>query len=578
MLLVALDSDPERTKYFAIGGAALSLVLFPFIDSGTTSVEWFLAGGAEITISASITPVSSILLFMVLLVAPLVFVYSAGYMTLPSEQKRYYIEMLAFDTSMLAFAMAGDFILLFMAWEFLSLTSYLLIGFWHSRERAISAARKAITIILIGDIALLSAIAILQNSFGTLSFSGILSSASASNFPKAAGLLLLAAIMSKSAQFPFQEWLPDAMEGPTPVSAFLHSATMVKAGVFVAIILFPLLSAAGVLQLMLPIGAITVITSLFSALGEQHVKRVLAYSTVQELGLMMMAIAINALIAAVYFFFAQTFYKALLFFSSGVAMKATEKENLHEISGIKENRLVYVATTAGVLALAGFIPFDGFFANIGIDSAFSANLAAYAIMILVSAGTSLYIFRWLFLQDKKPSSQKVMFAYSSTPDWMIYSMAALAALALLASAGFFIIPGMLSGISYIAAGTQLSLGTPDALIETVAVAAGLAGGYFIFYRNRLALSKRATLQRYSYLVHTAQFLNSGYRHIAGFAETLGDGAAFADSLLDELFDGFGHEVMRFSELPRRLAAGSVNGYVALFAAGVVVLVLVVAVI
>jgi len=571
MLAIIADSRYWHAKYLAIGGALASLMLFPLVGTGTQSFTWFSVGSINITLTFSVLPLNYLLLMLVLSIGLLVLIYSAGFMDLPSEQRRYYIEMLAFEASMLAFAMAGDFIVLFIAWEFLSLTSYLLIGFWYDRDRAIVAARKTITMIFIGDIALLAAIVIFQNNFHSLLFSAIIGNAGSGSALLPAALLLVAA-MTKSAQFPVLEWLPDAMEGPTPVSAFLHSTTMVKAGVFMTIILFPLFAATGMLPAILILGAITVAIAVFGATRDRHIKRVLAYSTVEELGLMFVAIASNALLAAVYFLFAQSFYKALLFFSSGVSMKATGKEDLSEISGIRHNRLIYLTTLFGVFALAGFVPFDGFFANIGIDSAFSANIIAYVLILLVDMATSFYIFRWLFKQSATASA-RVALNYDSTPRTMSYSMAVLAAASLAAGASFFLFPSLFRGIG----GNPISISAIDPVIEAVLVAAGAYAGYLAYGKRRSGF-RRLQSEFLFNQVYTATAMNAAYGHVAAFVEALGDGFAYVDFMLGSALDWVGHGTVVLSGGIRRFASGSINAYVALFAIGMLVIVLAVTVI
>ena len=198
--------DAAKAKYAAIAGSAAALALILTVSYGISAVPWFSVGSNSVGIVVSVTPLSYLLLLIVLAIGLLVFIYSAGYMDKLSEQRKYYIEMLVFEASMAAFAVSGNFILMFMAWEMMSLTSYLLIGFWHQREQANSAARKAITIVFIGDVAFLAAIALFWSLFGTLQFSQLLPLA-ASSSPRlyAAVLLLLIAVFTKSAQFPFQE-------------------------------------------------------------------------------------------------------------------------------------------------------------------------------------------------------------------------------------------------------------------------------------------------------------------------------------------------------------------------------------
>src|SRR5271157_4909707 len=294
---IAASRSRKSAKYVALGASLASLALFPLVSGGTESFGWLSLGNAALDITVSVAPINSLLLLIVLLIGPIVLLYSFGFMEFPSEQRRFYLEMLAFEAAMLAFAMSGSFVLLFIAWEFLSVTSYLLIGFWNVREGANRAARKAVTMVLIGDLALIGAMAILLVTFGTLDFSGIAGAAQGVQVPLSAVALLIVAILAKSAQFPFHEWLPDAMEGPAPVSAFLHSSTMVKAGVFVSILLFPLFASSGTLPVLFYVGLVTVILSTLNAMRERKIKRVLAYSTVQELGLMLMAVGSGALLA-----------------------------------------------------------------------------------------------------------------------------------------------------------------------------------------------------------------------------------------------------------------------------------------
>lgn len=566
---IALDRSYSRAKYVAAAAALLSLALFPLVGSGTQSTSWFSVGSTSITLTTSVQPLNSLLLLVVMAIGVLIMVYSWGYMNLPSEQKRYYIEMLAFEAAMLTFAMAGDFIVLFIAWSFLSMTSYLLIGFWSNRERATAAARKAITVVLIGDIALLAAIVMFQNIFGSLQFSVILSGIGGNPVAALPVALLFVAVMAKSAQFPLQEWLADAMEGPTPVSAYLHSSTMVKAGVFIVLVLFPLFQAAGLLQAILVIGAITVSIAIFAAATENHVKRVLAYSTVEELGLMLVAIASNALLAAIYFFFVQSFYKALLFFSAGASMKATDSENLDEIKGMSSNKLLLITTVFGVLALAGFVPFGGFFADVGLDYAFSTNLVTYALISLVSLTTSFFIFRWFFLQARKGANRQAQLNYSATPRSMSYSMAILAVAALASSAVFFLVSGIFTGEGGLPIGSSLTMS--DAVIETALVAIGAAIGFFLYLRKR----KTAQPNRLTRPAYTARAVNAVYFHFAGFVEAIAEAMDYTDMKINGAFDWVGHFTIGIARGARRFASGSINAYVALFAIGMVVLVIVV---
>ncbi|MEM0147267.1 MAG: proton-conducting transporter membrane subunit, partial [Candidatus Micrarchaeaceae archaeon] len=457
----------HHAKYLALGASLVTLALLP-LSTGSASVQWLSVGGSVLNIVISTHALNLMLIALVSFMTPFVLFYSFGYINLPSAQKRFYVEMLAFETSMLLFAMSGSFITLFIAWEFLSMTSYLLIGFWYNREKAVRAARKVISIIVFGDIALFASIVLFFAAYGTLDFAQIVATSSNVLAYFATGLLLVA-IFTKSAQFPFHEWLADAMEGPVPVSAMLHSTTMVKAGVFAALVLLPLITAMHSDSVLIAVGLLTAVIATFDALREQHVKKVLAYSTVQELSLMFVAIGANALLAAVYFFIVQSFYKAALFFTAGSSMKATDKESINDISGLRSNKLLFVSAVFGVLALAGFIPFDGFFASIGISSAFSSNLLIYAVISLISLLTSFFIFRWLAFLAKPAKDAREKILYAALPKSMLVPGFLLALLALAASALFFFMPSLFSAAQF-SSGKPLIIEISGIIVETVMVA------------------------------------------------------------------------------------------------------------
>lgn len=571
LAVVAFARKSMRFGYVAAAGSLISLALLCFAQYGSSTLTWFTIGAVSFNITATIAPLNILLLAVIFLVGAMVYLYSAGFMDTLSEQRRFYIEMVAFQISMAAFAMSGNFILLLIAWEFLSLFSYLLIGFWHVRERASRAARFAITTVLIGDIALIAAIAIFWNVFGTFDFAMILSAIPAHISPAlyaAVGLLLIA-IFTKSAQFPFQEWLPEAMEGPTPVSAFLHSATMVKAGVFAAIILFPLISAAGLLPVMLWFGIVTAIIATLSAAKEIHIKRVLAYSTVQELSLMLVAIGSGAVVAAIYFFVVQSFYKALLFFSAGSAMKATKEENMDKISGLKSNRLLYVSTLFGALSLAGLIPFSGFFAAAGIGSSLAGNMLVYAIVSLIGLGTSFFIFRWFFLISVPERTESTALMYNAQPKVMRYATAVLAILALASSLLFFYVAGFVSGagaVPYIQPGSHLSVAEIDAAVITLLFAVGAAASYLMYrpggrktaHRKKVGASNG--IRRSFLLVYGAA---------AAFLYEISEGFAVFDLYLSRAFDFLGHLTVLLSHGIRRMSVGGINPYAFIFVVGLV---------
>jgi len=552
--------------YIGLLGSIASLAMLPFVSRGIERFVWFGVGGIDFSITTSIGAINMLLLSVVAVIGVLIFAYSIGYMDAPSERRRFFVEMLAFESAMLAFAMAGNFILFFLAWEFLSLTSYLLIGFWYKRESAARAARKAITIVLISDVALLASIVIFWNVYGTMQFSTILTTARANGYIYLAMTLLIVAIFTKSAQFPFSEWLPDAMEGPVPVSAFLHSSTMVKAGVFAAIIIFPLFVLYHLLYVLLVIGIITTILATLNAMKETHVKRVLAYSTLNELGIMFTAIGGGAIIAAIYLFFAQSFYKALLFFSSGIMMKASGKESIEEISGIAHNKLVYNTTLFGVLSLAGFFPFAGFFSNVAIGASLYGNIAVYAILGAVSIGTSFFIFRWLLMPLRNKENDIVNVRYDAAPRSMKYSAVLMAALALVSVLVFRIVTGVAAD-AYPAYAGMFSMRITDMLIETVLVVIGAYIAYRMYIQVKIVVEAKKLYK----LVRNSIPMNSFYRYVAAFVVLMSDGVNMFDLAVNEAFDRIAVYTSASSAYLKRSVSGQIGIYMLAFVVGFVLL-------
>ncbi len=572
IIAIAVVKNDSWISYIALTGTLASLALLPVVSRGVTELNWFTVGAASIDITVMVTPINLLLIAAVLIIAPLVYAYSIGFMERKIEHRRFFIEMLAFEISMLAFAMSGNMILFFISWEFLSITSYLLIGFWNHREKANRAARKAITIVFIGDICILASIAILWSAYGSLEFNTIFYNVHA--VPQAvyyAALFMIIAVATKSAQFPFQEWLPDAMEGPTPVSAFLHSSTMVKAGVFAVIVLFPLFALTNTLGIITVISAFTAVLATLNAMKETHIKRVIAFSTVQELSLMLLAVSAGAMLAGIYFFIAQTFYKALLFFSAGAVMKATGSEDIKgKAHGMSYDRLLVITTLFGVLSLAGFIPFDGFFSNVGLGASLSQNIPVYVFISVIGVLTSFYIFRWFLLASRKSNDPVLRARYAVQPKIMVYTMAILAVLTLAASFVFFNIGSLLRSGAAPAGYLQPYLygNVPSNATEYLVVSAealiGAACGY-VAYRKRISAS-----QTLSAIMYNSTIFNSAYALVAAFACGIAEGAALFDIYLNMFFDYIGRAVYSSGDVVRRVSTGSINAYALIFAIGLVI--------
>ncbi len=573
LLLAALKKESKAIKAIALVGSITPLAFLPSMiqHMGTiTSINWLAIGPASLPITLSILPINVLLFATVSIIAPLVILYSWGYMDKKSEDKSFYIEMLAFEISMLAFSIAGNFILVLIAWGFLSLTSYLLIGFYGKPESA-RAARKTVTIILIGDIAMLTGAILLWHSFSTFQFSSIISLMQSSPInvtAQVAMLLILIAALTKSAQFPFSGWLPAAMEGPTPVSAFLHSSTMVKAGVFIVIILYGMFQAANLLPLILAIGIISALLAISNALYETHIKRVLAYSTIEELSLMFVAIGLGAFSVVIYIFIVQAFYKALLFFYSGILIKANSNEDIYGMRNASKNKPMYAAALIGVLSLAGFVPFSGFFSNVSLESAAMSNsLLIYLLVLIIDLSVSLMIMRWFTVsstsETKKTVDVKRTVNYYLVSKHMYLSLYIMAFLTIISTVLILYVASI--GSSMVGFGynvnSALILSPIEAAIATAAVVAGLAIGYIIFNNKQ---HKDTSLSR---LLFNNALTDKIYYYLAAFFFEMSIMLSDIDFIINDIFDRVGEDTSYGSGIVRKVQNGQISTYAIIFAIG-----------
>ncbi|MDE1850801.1 MAG: NADH-quinone oxidoreductase subunit L [Candidatus Micrarchaeota archaeon] len=579
--IALLRKTSGLVRIAALIGSLTPLAFIPVLMGqvgAAQNVDWFSVSGVAFAVTASLLPINLLLFALVSIIAPLVVLYSFGFMDVLSDNRRFYVELLAFQAAMLAFSVAGSFLLLFIAWEFLSVTSYLLIGFWNQRESANHAARKTITIILIGDIALLAAIAIFFATYSTLDFAAIISAFAAGGMtpPALAALtLVMVAVFTKSAQFPFQEWLSAAMEGPTPVSAFLHSSTMVKAGVFLVMVLFPLFSPTRLMPAIAIVGAITALIGVFNALVGNHIKRILAYSTVEELGLMMFALGIGAYSAALFFFFAQTFYKALLFFYAGSLMRANKTEDIREMRDAGRNKVLLFSGIFGVLSLAGFVPFNGFLANVGVEGA-ATSAYAYGFLLFIDLMVSAMIARWLLLPIRgtvnKGIRGRLSLSYDTLPKAMTIPLVVLAALCLASSYLIGYVQGLsgaMQGLGYSFA-PAISIGIVDAAAESAAVLAGIAIVYLLVYRRAPKESKRFDVIKR--IMGNSLLFDGFYHYVATFGYHVAGAFEFIDSELNAAFDSVGRGAVGMGNRIRLIQTGSVNAYALATMAGLAIII------
>ncbi len=378
---------------------------------------WMVSGNARFELGFLIDPLSATMMVVVSFVSLMVHIYTIGYMAEDPGYKRFFSYISLFTFSMLMLVMSNNFLQLFFGWEAVGLVSYLLIGFWYTRPTAIYANLKAFMVNRVGDFGFLLGIALVFMYFGDLEYVKVFANAKnlAANtveiIPGTAWslmtvicILLFIGAMGKSAQFPLHVWLPDSMEGPTPISALIHAATMVTAGIFMVARMSPLFELSDTaLTFVMTIGAITAFFMALIATVQYDIKRVVAYSTLSQLGYMTMALGASAYSAAIFHLFTHAFFKAVLFLGAGSVIIALHHEqDMRKMGGLaKYMPITYLTMLIGALANAGLPPFAGFFSKDTIIEALHASPLAGAgfAYVLATAGVlvgGFYSFRLIF--------------------------------------------------------------------------------------------------------------------------------------------------------------------------------------
>ncbi len=371
---------------------------------------WLRAGGFSADFGLYLDPLSLLMVLVVTAIGFLIHIYSLGYMAEDEGFRRFFAYMNLFVFSMLVLVLADNLLLLYLGWEGVGLCSYLLIGFWYQDPANGRAARKAFIVTRVGDTGMAIGLFILFYQFGTLNIQSILHRAPnnwvmGSSIAFVVAVLLVMGAVGKSAQLPLQTWLPDAMAGPTPVSALIHAATMVTAGVYLIARTHPIfLFSPAAMHLVAVIGTITLLLAGFSALVQSDIKRVLAYSTISQIGYMFLALGVGAWSATMFHFMTHAFFKALLFLGAGAVIHALHHEqNLFRMGGLKEKLpVVYFTFLAGAASLsalplisAGFYSKDQILWN--VFSLPQGNYLLFAGAILGAFLTAIYTFRMVFL-------------------------------------------------------------------------------------------------------------------------------------------------------------------------------------
>jgi NADH-quinone oxidoreductase subunit L len=392
----------------AVTGAFLaSCAAFAEVWNGASFTSplftWIVAGRFEASVVAYVDPLTGVMLLVVTGVGALIHLYSAGYMHDDPGYARYFAYLNLFVFSMTMLVLAGNFLLLYVFWEAVGLCSYLLIGFWYTRPAAAQAGKKAFLVNRVGDFGFGLGIMWLWTALGTLDYTRVFQNVEALPVGTATGiaLLLFMGACGKSAQLPLHTWLPDAMEGPTPVSALIHAATMVTAGVYMVARSHALFERSGTaLEVVAWVGVATALFAASIGLVQTDIKRVLAYSTVSQLGYMFAAVGLGAYAAGIFHLVTHAFFKALLFLGAGSVIHGMGGEqDLRKMGGLSSRMMTTtITTTVGGLGLAGVPGLSGFFSKDEIlAAAFEGHRAIWALLLAGAFMTAFYTARLLFL-------------------------------------------------------------------------------------------------------------------------------------------------------------------------------------
>ncbi|MDP7026399.1 MAG: NADH-quinone oxidoreductase subunit L [Candidatus Marinimicrobia bacterium] len=442
------------TLCLAIAMFVMMLFLYEPGAKAEQSFEWFNLGELSVKIGVLIDNVTVIMLLVVALVSGLVHLYSVGYMKDDPRYSRYFGYLSLFTFSMNGIILSNNLLSIYMFWELVGLSSYLLIGFWFEKDSAANASKKAFLVNRVGDIGMFIGIMLFFTATGSFLFSDIFAGVAAGALPlpllTVAGLCLFAGAIGKSAQVPLHVWLPDAMEGPTPVSALIHAATMVAAGVYLTFRMFPLFTPEA-LTVIAYVGGVTAIFAAIIAVTQNDIKRVLAYSTVSQLGYMVMAIGTGAYVAGFFHLTTHAAFKAALFLCSGSVIHAmhhayhklgdhdSDPQDMRNMGGMKSKmKITFLTMFMATLALSG-VPFmSGFLSKDAILAgtlSFASHHPEHFLLPLFGFGaallTAFYMFRLIFMTFYgKPAKQEVLDNIHESPATMTTPLIVLATLSI----------------------------------------------------------------------------------------------------------------------------------------------------
>jgi NADH-quinone oxidoreductase subunit L len=592
----------EASAYIAVGAAAVSFLLSvavaaQVIGEPGTYVRplgtWLSAGPLEVRYDLLVDQLTVVMLLVVTGVGLLIHLYSLGYMHGDVRFERFFAYLNLFLFSMLVLVLGSDLLTLFVGWELVGLSSYLLIGFWFEKGEYATAAKKAFITNRVGDVSFMVAMFLAFATFGTLEILGIVEDATtlASGTAFALVLLLVGGAVAKSAQIPLYVWLPDAMAGPTPVSALIHAATMVTAGIYLLVRMSPVLvMSIDALEVIAWIGALTALMAALIALRQDDIKKILAYSTVSQLGFMFLAVGVGAFRESIFHLITHAFFKGLLFLAAGSVMHAmANRTDVWQMGGLRKAMPITFWTAAiGTAAIAGVPPFAGFFSKDQIltEAYFHGYGAIWIIGLFAAILTAFYMSRWFILVFLgEPRYGDDVHPHESPPTMTV----PLIVLGALSAVGGLALNAVHTGplYSFLAptVGPIDDLGyepygpLEEAVLIPLAIVAAVIGigmAYWVYLRRDTSLGRMSEPIRgtAAELLERKFYVDELYSIVfTRFGGRVADATVWFDTrIIDGAVNAAGAGSLRIGRATRRVQTGLVRGYAASFLVGALVLV------
>lgn len=619
---------PRKGDWVSISAIFLSLLLSLYIFYGMWSkhdplykeslvFNWIIMEGLRIRLGIILDNLTAVMLIVVCVVSSLVHLYSVGYMHGDKRYSRFFAFLSLFSFSMLGLVLSDNLFCLYIFWELVGLSSYLLIGFWFERPAAADACKKAFITTRIGDIGMFMGIMLIFSKTGLLRYEEIFEAVRGGElsgfYLTLAGTLLFMGAVGKSAQMPLHVWLPDAMEGPTPVSALIHAATMVAAGVYMVGRLYPLFTPDSLLTIAY-IGGITAFVAATIGIVQNDIKRVLAYSTISQLGYMMLALGVGGWLAGLFHLTTHAFFKALLFLGSGSVIHAMHTNDIQEMGGLRKKMpITFYTFLAGTLAISGVPFFSGYYSKDAIIAsviAFVQQNPTHLPLAVLSVGaagiTAFYMFRLVYVTfTGEPRNHERYHHAHESPYVMTIPLIVLAILSVISGWGgwFESFMGSPEAAHHVSAHGDHEASHRLAVILSISVSAmGIGLSTLTYYTRHINPDSVATRFQSLYrLLYNKYYFDEIYyeviikpvlwitRFLRSFdlvvIDGIVDGSAkltvivsrierwIDDNIVDGAVNGTANAIINMGRLPNRMQTGVLQNYLLAAFAGVLLIIL-----